>query len=933
MKKIVLLLFVLVSAIETYAQNLKIPIPNNPNVKVGTLKNGMKYYILKNQEPKNRMELRLVVNVGSIQETDSQQGLAHFMEHMNFNGTKNFPKNDIVSFLQKSGMKFGADLNATTGLEETVYQLLVPTDSVQLFDKSFQILADWASGATLDTVEINKERGVVLEEERLRGKNAQARISEKTMPILFNNSIHSQRLPIGKTEIIKNFKYEELTKFYKDWYRPDLMAVVAVGDFEVEKVEALINQKFNSIQKVKNPLKKQISDVQLTGGARSSVIVDKEFPQTVFQTVIRLPRERTLTQADVRTDILESLYVQMLNLRLQEITKKPNPPFLFGTIFYVPMLTNMDLFQAICLPKNPESLETAIKALFDEQNRVKNFGFTAGELERAKKEYFLGVEKSYKEKDKTKSASLVGGLVSNFLRGSSYPSVDFTYEFTKAQLDGISLDEVKNISNKLLKFEDQVGIVISSEKSKDKLPSESRIIELMAYKNPDLKPYEDVVANSAILEKIPAGSKIVSEKKINEVDITELTFENGVKVALKPTKFQNDQILFSGSSFGGTSLYSDKDFYSAQTASNIVSIGGVNKLSDVQLEKALSGKIAQVSVYVKELSEGIEGTTTPKDLETALQLMYAKVTQPRRDDELIKSQIKSMKELTENMVKTLTPEQVFSDSITTYLFKNHYRRQPSKPEVFDKINIDRAIEIYKERFADFSDFTFSFVGNFDVEKIKPLLEKYIGGLPSTKRKESFNDLGINKVEGLIEKTIFKGLEDKASVNIQFNGNFSYTDEELTGIRALAEVIDIRLIEKLREEESGIYSPSIDFDYSKFPNPNYNISISFGCAPANVDKLIKVTMTEIEKIKQNGPVKEETEKVIAEQKRSAELMIKDNNFWNSYILGQYSDGRDLNYINKYITQLIDTISTSSVQKAANQFLGKNVAKFVLLPEKK
>jgi zinc protease len=933
MKMKILCFLSLILSIQVFAQNLNIPIPNNPNVKVGKLKNGMKYYILKNAEPKNRMELRLVINAGSILETESQQGLAHFMEHMNFNGTKSFPKNEVVNFLQKSGMKFGADLNASTGFDETVYQLQVPTDSVKLFERAFQILADWTSYATLDTVEINKERGVILEEERARGKNAQSRIQQQLFPYIFNNSIYSKRLPIGKTDVIQNFKYEELISFYKNWYRPDLMAVIAVGDFDEAKVEQMINEKFSAIKKVKRAPKRPIYEVPFSGGTQAGIILDKEFPQNLFQILVRLPRERTLTQNDYRTDISESLFSQMFNTRLQEIAKKPNSPFIFGFYSYSPMVSNIDIMNIGVLPKNAEGIELAAKTVVDEMTRISKFGFTNGEFDRAKKDYFNGVEKRFKEKDKTKSAVLVGGLVSNFLRGSNYSNVDFEFEFTKSQLDKITLEEVKQVANKVFKTEDRAVLIVGPEKEKGKYPSDAKLIEIVNFQNLDIKPYEEDVVLTPILETMPTGSKIVSEKKVEEIGVTELTFANGVKMALKPTNFKNDQILFSGISKGGTSNYSDQEYYSASNASSIASQGGVSKLSDTQLDKALAGKNVNVYTYVGELTEGLGGSASPKDFETALQLMFAKVTQPRLDLEVVKSNLKSEKELIANSLKTLTPDKVFGDSISTIFYQNNLRRQSTKPEDIDKIDIERAFGIYKERFADFSDFNFVMVGSFEIEKIKPLLEKYIGGLPSTNRKESFKDLGIKKLKGKVDKNIYKGLEEKAFVSLEYNGDFSYSDEDIVNLTALSEVLDIRLTEKLREEAGGVYTPSVGSSYDAYPNPNYNLSISFGCSPENAEKLVKITMDEIAKIKANGPSKEDIEKVVAEQKRSTELQLKENGFWNGYLTEQYYANKDVNFINRFNNELINKISIKSVMDATKKFCGENVAKFILLPEKK
>ncbi len=933
MKKSFQTLLIALISTTIFAQNLKIPIPNNPAVKVGTLKNGIKYYILKNEKPAKRMELRLVVNAGSILETDQQQGLAHFMEHMNFNGTKNFPKNELVNFLQKAGMKFGADLNAGTSFDETIYQLQVPTDSAKLFERSFQILADWSHYATLDTAEINKERGIILEEERARGKNAQSRMQVKLLPLLFNNSRYADRIPIGKTDILKSFKPELLNKFYKDWYRTNLMAVVAVGDFDPAQVEKLIKEKFAAIPANLTGPKRINYPIAPQKGIKTALLLDKEFPQTVLQLVTKMPAEKIKTQEDFRNSIANSLYNQMISSRLQEATKKPNAPFVYAIMNYSPFMANLDAFVNVVLPKNPEGLEAAIKGLMDEKNRLKQFGFTQGELDRAKKDFFENVEKAYKEKDKTQSNAFVGSLVENYLHGAGYENADFRYNFSKSQLEGITLADLTKVIQKTMKEDNRVGIVMGSEKDKDKYPTEEKLAEWINYQNPDLKPYEDDAVTTPILDKIPNGTKVISENKIEAVGVTELTLANGIKVALKPTDFKNDQILFSATSKGGNSLYSDADYFSAMFASYLVSQGGVGKLTETQLDKSLAGKSAQVYTYIEDLTEGIGGSASPKDLETALQLVYAHVTQPRRDDEVIKVGLKNQKELIANSMKTLTPDKVFSDSINAFLFQKNMRRLPLKPEDIDKISIDKVMEIYKDRYSDMSDFTFVFVGNFDVKKITPLIEKYIGGLPSTKRIETFKDLKINKLKGNIEKTVYKGLEEKAAVKLQFNGDYTNTEEENVNLDALSEVLEIKLLEKLREEAGGVYTPNIYSSSEKYPTPTFNLSIDFGCAPANVEKLIKMTLDEVEKIKANGPELVDVQKVIAEEKRSAELQFKENSFWNAYLTEQYAKGEDLNYINHYSKELIDKISVESVKKAANQFCNNNLAKFVLLPEKK
>ncbi len=921
-----------VLSFSSFAQDLSKPVPNDPAVKTGTFKNGMKYYIRRNVEPKNRMELRLLVNAGSILETSDQLGLAHFMEHMNFNGTKNFPKNEIVSFLQRSGLKFGADLNASTGYDETIYQLQVPTDSVVLFNKAFEVLEDWAHNATLDTAEINKERGVVLEELRLRGKNAQQRVQQQLLPFLFNGSLYASRLPIGTEDNLKNFKPESIQRFYKDWYRPDLMAVVVVGDIDVAQVEKILTERFASIPAVKNPKKRTLTEIPSHAGTKALVITDKEFPQNIGQIYTKMPQKLTKTLGDYRGDIMTNLFNEMMGSRLQELTKKADPPFLFAISQYGGFLARQDVFQNIVVAKSAETVEKGMIAVIEENERVRKFGFTAGELDRAKKNYITGIEKSFKEKDKTKSAALVGGLIGNFYNNTAFTSIDFRYEFAMKNTEGITLQEINALAGKWMKADNRDAIVVGPEKDKDKLPTVAKILEIINTAGKDVTAYIDNAATKPLLDKLPTGSKVSSEKTIPEVGITEWTLGNGVKVVLKPTDFKNDQIIVTATSPGGTSLYADADFDNADISNTIVSESGVGEFSTTQLEKMMTGKVANISPYVGEISEGMSGSCSPKDLETELQLIYAYFTKARKDEDAIKGMMSSNRSFLKNMENTLTPDKVFGDTLSTVLGNYNPRRLPMTIDRWDKINPDRALAIYKERFADASDFTFLLVGNFEPAKIKALVEQYLGALPNIGRKETFKDLGIREPKGNISKTVYKGLEDKSSVRLHFSGDASVTPAEENELDALVEIVEIKLTEKLREEESGVYSPSTNGGMEKLPAQRFGIDIGFGCAPKNVEKLIGVTLAEIEKIKQNGADPKDIEKYKAEAKRSHELELKENGFWIGYLAGQYTTNADPKEVLGTMAR-IEAVSVASTKAAANKYFTQNYARFVLLPEKK
>ncbi|MBD2752107.1 M16 family metallopeptidase [Spirosoma validum] len=910
--------------------NLSNPIPLDPAVKVGKLPNGLTYYIRKNEEPKNRAELRLVIRAGSVLETDNQQGLAHFMEHMEFNGTKNFPKNELVNFLQSAGVRFGADLNAYTGFDETVYQLPVPTDSVNVFTNAFQILEDWAHNATLDPTEIDKERGVVLEERRL-GRGAGQRMRDQYFPLLLNNSQYSKRLPIGTEQVLTTFRPETLRQFYKDWYRPDLMAVIAVGDFDVKQVEGIIREKFSRIPAVKNPKPRTAFDIPAHKDTKVVIVTDPEQPNTVIQVIYKRPEIKEKNLNDLRESIKRGLFNTMLGNRIQELTQRADPPFLGGYSNYSDFLGNLDAFTSIAVAKEG-NVERAIRAVLDENARVKQFGFTPTELARAKQEFMTNVEQAYSERNKTRSVNFVNEYVQNFTNKEPYTSIEFYYDFLKKEQDGIKLTEVNTLVDQFIHNDNRAVIVMAPEKDKAKLPTVAQILSYVDDAGKGLTAYEDKTLDSPLLTRQPVASPVVDEKKIKDIGVTEWTLKNGVHVVLKPTDFKNDQILFSASSFGGTSLYDLKDFQSARFSSTLAAMGGTGEYNQIQLGKFLSGKQVSVYPFVGELSEGINGSAAPKDLETALQLLYSYFTQPRKDADVVKGFLSNQRSALQNRLNTPTPQGVFQDTVTVTLGNNNPRRQPLKPEDLDKIDLDRALKIYQERFANAGDFRFYFVGNFKEEQLKPLVEKYLGGLPATDTSEKFNDLGIRAPKGQVSKTVYKGLDPKASVQLIYSGDISWSPETSTQLDALAEVLEIKLIEKLREEESGVYGVSASAAYAKYPVPRYTFRINFGCGPENVEKLIAKTQELINDLKQKGALPADIAKFKAETRRETEVQLKDNQFWLGYLQNQYYNGDAPDEVLRENEHLAK-VTVESTKEAANTYFGTNFIRLVLMPEKK
>lgn len=903
-------------------------IPLDPSIKIGKLPNGFTYYIRKNVEPKNRVQLYLANKVGSILENDDQQGLAHFVEHMSFNGTKNFPKNELVNYLQKSGVRFGADLNAYTSFDETVYQLPIPSDDPEVLKNGIQIMRDWAQDATLDPAEIDKERGVVLEEKRL-GKGAQQRMQDKYLPLMLNNSRYSNRLPIGTEEVLKNFTPATIQAYYKDWYRPDMQALIVVGDIDVNAIEATIKAKFSDLKNPAKPRPRTEYTIPLLNKNQFISVTDPEFPVTVAQIMIKHPESKLITRTDYRNSIVRSLFNQMMDSRFEDLQKQADPPFLQGQANISGFLAGLDVYTAFVVAK-PGELERGFKAVLTETERVKRYGFTQTELDRAKQTYLTNMESAFKEKDKTPSESLVKEYVRNFLNQEASPGIAYEYDLAKTFTSGISLQDVNQLSKTYITEVNRDVMIMGPEKDKDSLPAEATVNDwINNVKQENITAYVDDVTDKPLLSQTLTPGKVSSEKKIAELGITELTLSNGVKVVLKPTDFKNDEIGFRAFSPGGSSLYSDADYQSAAFAATLVDNSGIAEFSPVQLPKMLTGKRVNVTPYISERFEGLIGSATPKDLETALQLTYLYFTQPRKDPEIFKGLIGQYKGSLAN--RSNDPARVFEDSLAAVLSNNNIRRTGPSIQKVDQINLDKAYEIYKDRFADASDFTFTFVGNFDVESIKPLLQKYLGSLPSTNRKETAKNLGIRIPSGKIDKKFFKGREPKASVRLVFSGAHKYNETNNNQLEALAEVLNIKLIERLREDEGGVYGVGARASYTKQPEERYSIIISFSSAPENVEKLISSTLDEINKIKQNGSLAIDLEKFVAEETRTTETQLKDNGFWLGYLSNQLQNDEDPKQVLTYLKNL-KQLNPDALKAAANNYLsGNNYIRLVLLPE--
>jgi len=906
------------------------PLPLDPAVRTGKLANGFTYYIRHNEEPKNRVLMYLVNNVGSVLEDEDQRGLAHFMEHMSFNGTKHFPHNELVDYLQKAGVRFGADINAYTSFDETVYELPIPSDQPELLKGGLEIMRDWAHEALLDPGEIDKERGVVLEEKRL-GKGAGERMQRIYWPIILNDSRYAVRVPIGLDTVLNNFKRPVIARFYNDWYRPDLQALIIVGDINADQIEAQVKQQFSSL---KNPVHEKVRPkytVPLTGKNQFIVVTDKEMITTEAEITIKHKAPELKTAADYRTALVNSLFDQMLSARYAELLRKSDPPFISGSAGISGFMGGLDAYDASVQAK-PGELEKGLKAVWRETERLKRFGFTSTELERAKTAYLNGMESAVKEKGKTNSGSYVKEYQAYFLTNNAAPGIDKEYQLTKGDLPGITLTDVNSLTASYITNTNRDILILAPEKDKSSLPDETLVNSwLKAVDEETLTPYKDEVSNQPLLSAMPIPGKIKNEELDKEFNITTITLSNGVKVLLKPTDFKNDQIIFSSFAPGGTSLYSDADYQSAANAAGVVTAGGVGNYNTGELSKYLDGKQLNVKPYIAERFQGVNGASTPKDLEIALQMVYAYFTEPREDTAIFKGMIARSKAGLAN--RASDPNSVFGDTVSAIMGSNNIRRTGPTLQKLEEINPDKAYQIYKERFADASNFTFIFVGSIDTNTIKPLLEKYLGSLPSTNQHEQAKDLDIHAPTGRIEKTVYKGSEPKATVYLIYTGKYDYSPENNVKMDAMKEALQIRLLQRLREDESGVYSPGVQENTAKLPQQRYSFLVHFGCAPQNVEKLIASTLDEINKIKADGPLQENIDKWRAEEKTSFEPQLKTNSFWLGYLNGQLQNEMNLNQVNQY-NSLLDAVKPGDIKTTAGKYLsGENYIKLVLMPDDK
>ncbi|RJG16621.1 M16 family metallopeptidase [Massilia cavernae] len=914
------------------AINLADTIPVGPQVKVGKLANGLTYYIQKNAKPEKKLELRLVVKAGSILEDEDQLGLAHFTEHMAFNGSTNFRKHELVSYLQSIGVKYGADLNAYTSFDETVYILPIPTNRKASVDKGFLVLKDWASGITFNHADIDKERGIVLEELRL-GKGASDRMNKVLLPKIFNGSRYAERLPIGTEAVLANFKYDAIKRFYKDWYRPDLMAVMAVGDIDPKVAEKLIRTHFGSLKNPAKPRPREYAAIPVRSETEAVIITDKEASSDSL--LIRYPVQEDIEQptfGEYREKLIEGIFAGMLSQRIQELSQQPVPPFIGGASNISRLTARYKSYTAFAaLGKGGAT--PAIDALVQENERARLFGFSAAELDRAKKNLMRFYERAYNERDKTDSASYVAEYVRNFLEQESIPGIANEYRYVQELVPGITLEEINRYTRETIPDRSaKLVVYMGNTNTETPIPtSEQLLASVAAAEKAAVTAHDEKAVAADLLDQLPKAGSIASETHDKALGLTRLTLSNGVKVILKPTDYRNDQVLMSAVRFGGQMLFDEADAFNSRYASSIVASMGLKNYSPLDLQKVLAGKTASVRAGLGSNTDIVSGSAGINDIETMLQLVHLQFNGVRRDGDLYKSFVARQVDAARNALTQ--PETVFRDAIITTLYDNHPRvaRTP-RPDDFAKVSLDRAIDIYKARFSSAKGLTFILVGSFDVAAIKPLIATYLASLPVPDIPVMARDTGVRPVAGIVKKEVRSGSEDKANVSLNFTGSAHFSEEEQLRFHALLEVMNIRITDILREKLALIYGGGMNGSFNKIPYEHYAIAVSLPTGPANVDKVLAATFAEIERMKEKGPDVADLNKVKENWVQIHQKSLRENGYWINHLQSALLHETDPGIILTYEKQ-VAAITPAQLKEAAKRYFNlNNYVQMVLYPAK-
>lgn len=934
-KTLLTTLFVAVVTV-SFAQQMSMPnLPLNPKIKSGKLENGLTYYIVKNSEPKGQAEFYIAQKVGAILEEENQRGLAHFLEHMAFNGTKNFPDNKLISWLESVGVKFGENLNAYTSIDQTVYNISnVPISREGIMDSCLLILHDWSCAISLNDKDIDKERGVIREELRTRS-SAQMRMLEKILPELYPDSKYGHRLPGGLVSVIDNFTYEELKAYYKKWYRPDLQGIIVVGDFDPAVIEAKIKKLFGAIPKPVNAADRTQFNVPDTKDPIFSIASDTEASNNQLMISFKhdvLPENLKGTAAYIIYDYFGNIVSNMLRSRLSEIAQKADAPFTGASASYGDYLVSQtkSAFEVNAIAKEG-GIERALKAIVVESERVRKFGFTASEYERAKASYLSRLEQQYKEREKQKNSYYVDEALNHFLFGNATPGVETEYALIQ-QFQAIPLEQVNQYAKGLPKLENLTIALMMPKKSGIIEPTKDQLYEV--YKSAlleNIEAYKEVISNDPLVAKEPISGKVVSSEvePISGGVIWKLS--NGAVVIIKKTDFKEDQVLFNASSRGGFSNTNKADIINTKVLTDVMSLGGLGSYSAVDLRKVLAGKNVSINSSVALNTEAITGNSSPKDLETFLQLLYLQFTGVREDQEAYGAYKARMETQLQNLASN--PMQAYSDTLQKVLYSGNPYSERLTLDMLSKIVYKKALELARVRFSNAADFTFTFVGNVDVEKVKPLVEKYIASLPgNSSKKENWKDVGMTPAKDNIIKSFDKEMETpKATIYAIYNGKMSYDVESKIMSNMMEQVFNMVFTRTIREEEQGTYGVGVMGNQIYFPDERYLFFFGFDTDVALKERLLNRAYKEIENVMQNGVKAEDFAKIIEYMTKSYAEKLRENGYWLSVISSKYLINKDMH------STYESTLKSVTIEKLnkfiKDQFSNSNRIELVMLGQAK
>ncbi len=891
---LLLLMLAMLFALPSAAQKKGEQLPVDPSITIGKLKNGITYYIRHNEKPDNLVNFYIAQKVGSIQEEESQRGLAHFLEHMCFNGTEHFPGKSLINYLEGIGVKFGADLNAYTSIDETVYNINnVPVGTPGAIDSCLWILRDWADGLTLAAEEIDKERGVIHEE--WRGRNtAMMRMQERMLADIFPGSRYGKRLPIGIMEVVDNFPYQALRDYYEKWYRPDLQGIVVVGDIDVKEVEKKIKKIFGKIKKAKNPAERVYYPVDDNKEMIFSQQIDKEQQNYMLQLMYKhdVPsRDQRNTKEYIVENTKRSFAIGMLNSRFGEIMSKENPPFMRAGVGYSSFgVTQTKKAFTVMVQCKPEQIMEAIPMVFTEVERARRFGFTEPEFKRVKESMIAGMDSWYAERDKRTSDYYIQNCVRHFLDEIDMMAPEDEYKLSIEIINSLTLEEINKVIPSLHREDNRVAVSFAPEREGMTYPGKNDIEQLLSMVgNARIAPYEDNAVDAPLLENIPEGGKVVKSEE-GKWGSTIWTLSNGIKVILKPTDFQADKLSVAGYKVGGTNRYPDSEKVNIGMLSALSSIGGYGAFDATQLSKKLSGSTASANVSSGPYYDVISAGCSPKDAEEMFQLMYLKYTSPRKDEKAYESYTTRIRNNLKD--RNLNPNTALSDTMVVAMYGNHPRVQPFVAADVDKVNYDRVLELYKDRTSDATGYMFFIVGNIDLDAIKPHVERYIGALPCNGRVEKIEKTTVETRKGIYRNNFKNKMENPTGTeNIIYTGKIEPSLKNRLVMSFLNQVLNIVYTEEVREKEGGTYGVGVRGSISKLPEGEFTLMVNFKMAPERREELAAIVTREFEKLAAEGPVAEQVEKVRSYMLKSFEDIQKKNAAWMNWLYNNYFENED------------------------------------------